>query len=167
MDRLTCVDCGSKLNIRAASMGTKRCKRCAQVEIWTRADLHSKRVERLRATSNTPENKAKRTKAGYASWDTPELRGKHIAALKARRGFKGQVKSPSGYLMVRADGHPHAKGNGYVLYHRIVMEQSIGRFLKPSEVVHHRDGNRENNSIENLALLSGHAEHRKIHARGL
>jgi hypothetical protein len=81
MDRLTCIDCGSRLNSRASFFGTKRCKRCAQIEIWSREPLHAKRIKRLRATSNTPENKAKRVHAGRVSWANPESRIKHIAAL--------------------------------------------------------------------------------------
>jgi HNH endonuclease len=38
--------------------------------------------------------------------------------------------------------------------HRLVMEQHLGRKLLPSEVVHHKDGDRLNNSISNLVILS-------------
>lgn len=38
--------------------------------------------------------------------------------------------------------------------HRWVMEQHIGRELLPEETVHHRDGNRQHNAIENLELFS-------------
>jgi hypothetical protein len=42
----------------------------------------------------------------------------------------------------------------YKLVHRWVMEKNIGRKLKPTEVIHHRDGNKRNNSIDNLELFS-------------
>ena len=49
--------------------------------------------------------------------------------------------------------------------HDLLMEQLLGRPLKPSEVVHHIDGNKRNNSPENLQLLE-RAEHSRLHASG-
>lgn len=48
--------------------------------------------------------------------------------------------------------------------HRTVAEQKIGRPLKPGEVVHHIDGNKENNDPENLIVISSQAEHARLHA---
>ncbi len=48
--------------------------------------------------------------------------------------------------------------------HRVVMEQMLGRPLKPEEVVHHRDFNRYNNSPENLQLFENSAAHARFHA---
>lgn len=59
--------------------------------------------------------------------------------------------------------HPKATKNGYVLLHRVVMENAIGRLLTDSEEVHHIDKNRHNNDISNLQLLSSQ-EHRNLHA---
>ena len=53
--------------------------------------------------------------------------------------------------------------NGHKVYeHRYVMEQYLGRKLKHGEEIHHIDGNKLNNSIDNLQLLTT-AEHRKLH----
>lgn len=58
--------------------------------------------------------------------------------------------------------HPNATKNGYVLYHRAVMENYLGRYLEDYEEVHHIDENRYNNDISNLELtLSG--KHQKYH----
>lgn len=46
--------------------------------------------------------------------------------------------------------------------HRWLMEQHLGRPLLASEDVHHIDGNKLNNAIENLAVLS-HGDHAKHH----
>jgi len=45
--------------------------------------------------------------------------------------------------------------------HRLVMERALGRALLPHEDVHHLDGDKQNNSLENLQLLT-HAEHSRI-----
>lgn len=57
--------------------------------------------------------------------------------------------------------HPHATKAGYVAEHRLVMEGVIGAFLQPQEVVHHIDGNPDNNDPQNLRLFSSNAEHLK------
>lgn len=59
--------------------------------------------------------------------------------------------------------HPKATSNGYVLYHRVVMENSINRLLTENEEVHHIDKNPHNNSLSNLQLVTKE-EHRKIHS---
>ena len=48
--------------------------------------------------------------------------------------------------------------------HRHVMEQFLRRKLKKNEVVHHKDGNKLNNNIENLQLMTD-TEHRRLHAK--
>ncbi|MBK9976223.1 MAG: HNH endonuclease [Planctomycetes bacterium] len=47
--------------------------------------------------------------------------------------------------------------------HRVVMEQHIGRPLGSLEIVHHIDGNKHNNAIENLVITT-QAEHAREHS---
>lgn len=54
-----------------------------------------------------------------------------------------------------------------VYLHRVIAEQTIGRKLRPGEVVHHLDGDKTNNSPENLVVCSSASVHRQYHMRSL
>ena len=51
----------------------------------------------------------------------------------------------------------------YIPLHRLLIEKKIERKLLPNEVVHHKDGNKENNDINNLQIFSSIGEHQKFH----
>jgi hypothetical protein len=46
-----------------------------------------------------------------------------------------------------------ADSNGYVMLHRLVMAEFIGRPLRKNEMVKHKDGDTMNNEIENLKMV--------------
>lgn len=63
-----------------------------------------------------------------------------------------KIVSKGDYNYAVVKGHPSATRHGYVLEHRIVMENYLGRLLNANEIVHHIDGNRKNNQISNLEV---------------
>jgi len=68
----------------------------------------------------------------------------------------------SGYIFVMSKDHPHRNRDGYVRQHRLVMEEHLGRYLDKNEIVHHIDGNKLNNSLDNLEVIT-RVEHARSH----
>lgn len=61
--------------------------------------------------------------------------------------------STRGYILLWAPDHPMAMRSGYILEHRLLMAEHLGRVLEPTEVVHHRNEIKTDNRLENLAVL--------------
>lgn len=64
----------------------------------------------------------------------------------------GRIRHKAGYMMIRAPEHPRSSGSGYVFEHVLVMEEQLGRYLFSDEFVHHRNGVKDDNRVENLEL---------------
>lgn len=82
-------------------------------------------------------NSAKRTDEKHHSW-------------------KGGINLKNGYRTLKV------KTGLYIFEHRLIMENTIGRKLFGNEIVHHLDGNKLNNSKDNLVLINN-SEHTRLH----
>lgn len=80
--------------------------------------------------------------------------------VEAKLGSK--IKTKSGYILVKTHS-PQSNNKGYEFEHRLVMQQHLGRILDRSELVHHLNKIKDDNRIENLALVS-QFEHNTIHS---
>ena len=103
---------------------------------------------------------------GRVPWN---LGKEHSEATKAKIAAKASLRvgklnphwkggrsiRQDGYVLIRVDGRPK-------LEHVQVMELHLGRRLTRSELVHHQDGNRQNNAPENLRLMTI-SEHMRLH----
>lgn len=69
----------------------------------------------------------------------------------------GKTRSSKGYVVIRNDGSP-------MFEHRAIMEAHIGRKLSDNEVVHHINGDKTDNRLENLELMTA-GEHSALHNR--
>ena len=93
-------------------------------------------------------------------------RGKLLCSTECRSIFRRisyQTKHPnqeatkrivrSGYVRMIVPGKDGAPSLD-IFEHRHVMQQHIGRELYPEETVHHKNGNRQHNTLDNLELFS-------------
>jgi hypothetical protein len=80
-------------------------------------------------------------------------------------GTRGRYTEASGYIVIQIPPserpkHSSRDDRGRILEHRYVMECHLGRPLLPQETVHHKNGKRDDNRLENLELWNS------THSRG-
>lgn len=77
-----------------------------------------------------------------------------------------KARMVNGYRVIYMPDYPGSMGSdnwdGWIYEHRFIAEKSLGRPLKENEVVHHLDGDRANNRVENLLVLES-GQHTKLH----
>lgn len=96
----------------------------------------------------------------FRRYDFPDLHNIEVRRMQEQPMWNGGEKLMKGYTYRRTPDHPNGTKHGnYVAVHRLVMEEKLGRYLLPTEVVDHIDGNIQNNHPDNLRVFSSNAEH--------
>jgi len=127
---------------------------------------------------------SKKSQFGYAkrNFCTDECRVKAISGKNHHLFKEGRLitSKHNEYVLVLTLTHPHRSKSNYVPQHRLVMEEHLGRYLKPviryksgknkgkirqhGELVHHIDMDKRNNDISNLSLCTSVSHHINVHA---
>lgn len=177
--RVFCSDkCFKQVGGKPRRGVTKNCGECGvdfysapnTVGRFCSRDCHNAHQRRSRVTLKCPvckqefslgkANAAGRGENPTCSRDCDTLRRTTNTVGRLHNG-RPAVRDHAGYIRVWEPDHPNAFRNGWVLEHRLVMEQVLGRYLTTGEHVHHINGQKWDNRPENLAVL-GHSEHSSI-----
>lgn len=90
-----------------------------------------------------------------------QLCGGHYSQFRAGREYTPYTRrqregsgyiNAAGYRIIRKPGHPNAMSEGKIPEHRWIMSEHLGRPLHEFENVHHKNGDRSDNRLENLEL---------------
>jgi hypothetical protein len=122
----------------------------------------------------TPEWKKKisRARRGIVSWNkgkkTPEgVKRKLSKALLGKKSYLwkgGRIVSKEGYVFVYQPTHPYSHTR-HVREHRLIVEKYIGRYLLPTEPVHHL-GKKDDNNPRMLMAFASISAHSKFEQGG-
>ncbi len=74
-------------------------------------------------------------------------------SLENNRKWNGGICYKNGYRWIKRPEHPYCDTKGYVAEHRLIMEEHLSRYPEKWEEVHHINGIKDDNRIENLMIV--------------
>lgn len=89
---------------------------------------------------------------GYCSKHLTRIKRHGDPMIETRAAVGSRIVDGSGYIRLHRPNHPNRSKSGHVQEHILIMSEHIGRPLRPKETVHHRNGIKTDNRIENLEL---------------
>ena len=90
------------------------------------------------------------------------LQGRFGANSNGWRGGHATLTSYGYVYIYVGHDHPMADSKGRAVEHRVIMSEHLGRALSQHELVHHLNGDKTDNRIDNLGLTT-RAEHPSLH----
>jgi hypothetical protein len=162
----TCPDCNVKFkkggkyccncarSRRLKERGQQTCSKCCRkglLIINIGLNLCTK-CERIRKDIEIPGYKENRMKVNrrfsrkYKGWNDEDL------DKPPKEKSTGKWKNKEGYIILYKKGHPNSNKNDCIQEHTYVMSNYLNRPLMDRESVHHKNGIRDDNRIENLEL---------------
>jgi len=137
--------------------------------VYKRTEEHRKKIsEANKGREFSEEHRKNISKVRTGKKLSEETKKKLIVISSERKretshNWKGGKIESGGYIFIKKSEHPYCNYGGYVREHRLVMEKELGRYLEPQEVVHHINGDKLDNRIENLKLCKNESEHQDLH----
>lgn len=165
---LCLCNCGNTKIVNGHELRSGRVKSCGCLFM---PDLIGKKYGKLTVIKETGRDKHNQRK-----WSCKCECGKRIETTTAslsmnkrlscgcyRFSRKGRCKIRQGYIEILAPWHPNSNSHGYVKEHILKMVSILKRPLKRGEIIHHKNGIRDDNRIENLELWTqGHPPGQRV-----
>jgi hypothetical protein len=90
----------------------------------------------------------------------------HNRGIKNGKWKGGRSIASNGYVLIRVGvEHPLADVRGYAYEHRLVATQKIGRPLLPGEIIHHINGDKQDNRPDNIEVMPSIKHHMAHHRK--
>ena len=114
--------------------------------IYKRSKKELKRLQDI-----NPIKKGKTYEEIYGVKKSKEIKNK----MGGKKNYKwnGGKKRVNGYIYLLKPEHPFASQR-YVAEHRLIIEQHLDRYLLPSEIIHHKNEDKNDTQIENLEITN-------------